>query len=161
MEKEICIYCMGDYGTKLFYLLNELGIVVKCFGDADKSKQGYAMEGLYCVSYEEVCRLDKKDIILVVAKKNPQNIIQQFQQQGFEEVYSDKEMIQRLGMLDTRQRMDCRWNDLEEISQVLAQLKEVCYGAEEVPCNEVICKEEIHQLMKDCVTRKQYECCRN
>ncbi len=89
---KICIYCMGDYGLETYFRLKEMGIKVSCFGDRDVSKHGYALEGLSCYSYEEILQLDKKETILVVAVKNPNVLMAQFKEHGFEYVY-DKDQI--------------------------------------------------------------------
>ena len=39
-KKQVCIYCMGEYGIQTYFKLKKYGIAVGCFGDTDKSKQG-------------------------------------------------------------------------------------------------------------------------
>lgn len=85
--KEICIYGFGTFGIQTYYALTEKGAKVKCFADRDSHKQGYALEGIHCISYNNLLTLDKKNTILIVAMSNPHKLVQKFRKIGFNYVY--------------------------------------------------------------------------
>lgn len=79
----ICIYCAGEYGIDLYHLLRENGVHVNYFGDIDKTKNGYFIDGVTCISYDDMMLLDKKHCFIIVAKKNPDDLVNQFKENGF------------------------------------------------------------------------------
>ena len=154
---------MGEYGMRLYYSLKELGYSGSCFGDIDERKSGYALGGLFCISYKEVCHLDKSQYVIVVAKKDPEKLVQDFKNQGFAEVYTDKELINILlkeaGTVKKHDQLD----NLEEVQEALNWLKDVYYCNKELPQDKSNLnvddsfKKELQQLLQDCIERKKYE----
>ena len=65
----ICIYCMGEYGLETYFKLRENGIKIDFFADGNPQKKGYALDGIYCKSYEELL-CESKEIVLIVAKES-------------------------------------------------------------------------------------------
>ena len=86
--KELCIYCRGGYGLKTYFQLRDLGIPVACFADADEQKQGYVIDSVFCISYEAFLLKDKEKTIVLVCKKEPEDLIKNFREKGFLSVYS-------------------------------------------------------------------------
>ena len=123
-EKKICIYCIGEYGIQMYYKLKEANVQIECFGDRDRNKQGYAFDGLYCVPYEEICKFDRKKTIIIVAVKHPKELIQNFREMGFKDVY-DKDCAKDL-LCREREPKKEPINSLEEIYQIKNMIVE-CY----------------------------------
>ncbi len=76
----------------MFFRLRELKIPVACFADADKSKQGHVIDGVSCISYEELLKKDREDTVVLVCKQNPEDLINQFRKEGFSRTYHYKEV---------------------------------------------------------------------
>ena len=148
-KKQVCIYCMGEYGIQTYFKLKKYGIAVGCFGDTDKSKQGYALEGLFCKSYEEVLELDKRETVIIVSMKNSAALVNQFRQEGFENVYSREELY---ALLDKKE--PCVRNDLLDETEIV-DLKD---NLEKVFCGHPYKKTERRKsaeiLLEDCVKRQ-------
>lgn len=109
-KREICIYCRGVYGIRAYLKLRDLGIPVGCFGDADKSKQGYVLDGVSCVSYEEICAKEKDSTVIFVCKENPETLMEQFQAEGFSSIYS-YETVQELAQNVPETKLDAQTMD--------------------------------------------------
>lgn len=159
--KEICIYCLGEYGVALCYSLIESGCSVECFGDIDQRKSGYAILGINCIGYDAFCKLDKEKYIIAVAKKNPDKLIDDFKKLGFMEVYSDKELLHKLEMEGKNNNRFDKMDDLQEIYATLSCLKKINYQKYDLSKgnykNELQLKKDIRQLLEDCFLRKQNE----
>lgn len=158
IKKKICIYCMGEYGIRLCYMLHDMGYPVSCFGDQDKRKCGYAMLGASCIHYDDVCKLNPKEYLIIVAKKNPEQLIVDFKRQGFTDVYSDKEMIERLKIEDGKMQNGYRLDNLAEAKEFLKRVKEAYYSSEQ-HLDISFGNEEMRQMLQDCILRKQNEHC--
>ena len=162
-DKSICIYCMGEYGIRLCYFLSELGYPIACFGDIDKKKHGYAVEGLFCISYEEVCCLDKNKYIIIVAKKNPEKLMREFKNQGFIEVYSDRELMNLLEKEANQRKKYCKLDDIKEIQSALNELKIIYYQNKEYfqdkgySNKDYDFRRDMRQMLEDCLLRKKDE----
>lgn len=86
---DVCIYGMGRYGISTYYKLSERGIKICCFGDQSVEKQGYIVNDIKCVSFEDVMQLDKRTTVIIVAiKKNNRQLIDMFRKSGFRYVSS-------------------------------------------------------------------------
>lgn len=90
--KELCIYCNGTYGHLTYLHLRDLGIPVSYFADADRKKLGYALDHVNCISYEALLEKDRESTIVLVCKKNPEELIAHFRGEGFSQTYSYKEI---------------------------------------------------------------------
>lgn len=85
---EICIYCLGAYGMRTYLALRDHGITVSCFGDQDEKKKGYVIDGINCITYEEILKKDKRRTLIVVCKLKPEKIVENFINNGFVHVVS-------------------------------------------------------------------------
>lgn len=91
-DLEICIYCLGAYGIRTYLGLRDHGIRVKCFGDIDIKKKGYALDDIQCLSYQEILNKDKEKTCIIVCNQRADRIIEQFKEYGFQHVISDREL---------------------------------------------------------------------
>ena len=139
-ETKICIYCMGEYGIQTYYKLKDSGIRIACFGDRDRKKDGYAFDGLYCVSYEEVLKFDREKTIIIVAFKYSKELIQIFEDMGFKNVY-DKERAIEL-FCGEKKITRTPLTDIEEIRQLKNLIANCLY-------NKVI-KEDLSSINRRC-----------
>lgn len=163
-NKEICIYCMGKYGIRLCYVLMKRGYIVKYFGDINAEKCGYAMSGIMCISYDKVCELNKDKTVVIVAKQNPERLIYDFKEKGFT-VYSYSEIMDRLEGEQKASLDGNRFCNIEEVQGVLNAIKETCYSEKKWEDVDVIesseyardVGEDIGQMLKDYIKRRQYE----
>lgn len=83
----IWVYGCGEWGMQIYLLLREAGIGIKYFVDRDRSKKGYVVDGVSCITYEELLRKGKKDIILIVAVSRGESLVEEFRKQGFKKVF--------------------------------------------------------------------------
>ncbi len=90
--KELCIYCRGDYALRAYFQLREGGIPVACFADKDENKQGYVIDGVCCISYEEFLQKDREKTIVLVCKQHPEQLMSAFKKRGFLHVGSYKDL---------------------------------------------------------------------
>lgn len=82
--KHLVIFCTGQYGRKLLFDLQSKDISVDCLSDNNSEKWGEQMSGVEIVSPD---KLDKGDC-LVVAKNNPEEVIDDLRKRGFFNVNS-------------------------------------------------------------------------
>ena len=94
-EKRIVIYGLGDFGLETYFRLKERGIKIDYFADRDLQKKGYALDGLYCRTFDELLQEDRRRCILIVAVQKNKTLIDEFRRHGFQNVY-DKETAVRL-----------------------------------------------------------------
>lgn len=114
----ICIYGLGDYGLKTYFQLKENGVEINFFADRSREKHGYALEGTYCKSYEELM-LESRECLIIVAIKNPESLIRGFRQEGFEHVY-DREAAFNLLVGEADKRLPARErNCLKDIDKII------------------------------------------
>lgn len=149
---------MGEYGIRLAYMLYDMGYTVSFFGDQDKRKCGYAMLGASCIHYSDVCKLNPKEYLIVVAKKSPEQLIAEFQRQGFADVCSDKDMMEQLKIEDGKIQNGCRLDNLIEAKEILNEIKEACYSSKQ-HIDFFSDKKGMRQVLQDCILRKQNERC--
>lgn len=129
-NKSICIYCRGDFGLQTYYKLKEKGVWIDYFADRNPQKQGYALEGLYCKSYEELLKADKEDVILIVAIKKPEELIEHFRQKGFPYVYDKEtavEMLKGVGLRKAGKPV----RDMALIEQMKKNIQKMIYDDED------------------------------
>ncbi len=125
-NKIICIYCMGDYGLETYFKLLEKGVKADFFADRDSVKHGYALDGLYCKSYEELLQEEREKVILIVAIKKPEALISHFRQKGFPNVY-DKETAVELLAGDKSPMKKEPLRKIEQIEQMKLEIQELLY----------------------------------
>ena len=115
MSEKICIYCRGAYGVQTYFKLKQYGIKVSFFGDREKEKQGYVIDGIYCKSYEDVMNEDR-DIFLIVAITNPADLIEHFKAAGFTKVFDIQSAFKELTK-ESIQKIEpiCNFEKLEEV----------------------------------------------
>lgn len=111
--KKICIYGRGEYGLQTYFKLKEYGIKVDCFGDREEKKRGYALDNIYCRSYEEIMKFDRFGTILIIAVKNSGALVEEFKRAGFEYVYSREEIFEQCKKRDKK-----LWTPLKNIREI-------------------------------------------
>lgn len=89
---EVGIFCMGEFGIDLYFKLKEFEVNVDYFIDNDPSKKGYALNNIYCISMAELLKRDTNKLI-IVAKKNPRDIIDFLEKQGIRDVTSKENVL--------------------------------------------------------------------
>lgn len=94
----LCIFCMGEYGLQLYFKLKEYDITIDCFADNNSEKWGYVLENIYCYSIEELKNSDK-NLIIVVAKKNPDDLVEILKDKGFPFVITREDMLEAISSL--------------------------------------------------------------
>ncbi len=125
-DKCICIYCMGDYGLETYFKLRQYGVKINYFADRDPKKKGYALEGLYCRSYEELLCEDRENCMVIVAVKNPENLIRKFQQEEFQQVY-DKETAIKMLVGEAETNIEAPLRDICRIEQMKDNIQKLVY----------------------------------
>lgn len=139
----------------LTYLtLKKCGIKVDFFGDRDSRKQGYVIDDVYCISYEEVVE-QEKDILIIVAITTPDAIISLFKEKGFTNVISYKEYLYKLAESNLLHRD--KITDMKKLEKMKKMLYDGLY--QEEMCFE---ETEISDIITEFKVRKQtYGHCRN
>ncbi len=143
-EKTICIYCMGDYGLETYFKLKERGVKIDFFADRDPEKQGYALDHLYCISYEELLERDREEIIIIVAIKKPGVLIAHFREEGFQYVYDKETAVQMLTdetSVAPKKKEPIR--DVGLIERMKADIQETVYRGGKTQ------QEELKEIMRD------------
>lgn len=97
MKKKICIYGAGKYGLHTYLKMKRAGIIIDFFADRNKKKTGYAIDGKYCISYDELMTLDKNDVVLIMGVNDHLSLIQHFKNEGFCDVYRADDYIKLNG----------------------------------------------------------------
>ena len=97
-KKKICIFCMGEFGLDLYFKLREYDIHVDYFGDNNREKWGYALDNVYCYSMEELLK-QKDELLIIVAKKNPNDLVKKLGEQGFNEIITRESVLDMLGRI--------------------------------------------------------------
>ena len=145
-NKHICIYCIGDYGLETYFKLREHGIKIDYFADRDPEKWGYALEGVYCRSYEELLYEDKENCMLIVAIKNPETLIEKFRYAGFQQVY-DKETAIKILVDEPIPKVIEPLRDIEQIKQMKEKIQKMIYS------HEMIYEKESNSIISDYILR--------
>lgn len=144
IHKTICIYGMGDYGFKVYFKLLENGVKADCFADRDSKKCGYALDGLYCKSYEGLLREDRENVILIVAIQKPEMLISHFKQEGFQYVY-DKETAVRMLTDENANALKKKEpiKDIALVEKLKADIQDTVYRGRETQ------QEELEGILRD------------
>ncbi len=106
-NKKICVFCMGEFGLDLYFELKEHDIQVNYFGDNNKEKWGYALDNIYCYSMKELLE-EKDEILIIVAKKNPEDLVKILEEYGFDEIITREEALCML------EKMPIQKSEIEE-----------------------------------------------
>ncbi len=93
--KRICIFCAGEYGTKLYQELRSKLIYVDCFSDNNSEKWGYLFDNIYCISPKQL-EEEKENILVIVATRSPNEIVDQLKSNGFAYVVTKQEIEKML-----------------------------------------------------------------
>ena len=88
---KLCIFCAGEYGTRLYHELKSRLINVDYFSDNNSKKWGYLFENIYCISPKELER-DKEHTLVIVATRTPDGIVNQLLSNGFPYVITKQEL---------------------------------------------------------------------
>lgn len=146
--KDICIYGFGIHGIQTYYLLKEKNLRIKYFIDRDDNKQGYAIDGIQCISYHNLLLLDRENTILIVAIANPQNLVSKFINMGFLNVYDKKYIYDNCNNSSSVSKPLCDINVLKIIKE---ELENAIYKNEK----STLMNEEIQQLLYDYCKRNE------
>ena len=96
-QKQLVLYGAGKNGQRLLRELNMYGIEVATFCDADTKKHGTEINGVKCISKEELNAMyEKKHTSLVITLDNPKAVQQEFMQNGFNMVMTYAELTDKL-----------------------------------------------------------------
>lgn len=140
-KKKIVIYGLGDYGLETYFRLKERGIKISCFADRNPQKRGYVLDELYCYSYEEVLHEDKENSFLIIAIQKCEEIINEFKQMGFQNVYDGKTVIQILEAKKEKPQANCLL-DIRLIEELKQNIQDAVYHN----------KKEVHKDLENIVS---------
>lgn len=82
----VCVYGCGQWGLQMYLLLRENGLKTDFFSDRDGSKKGYVVDGVSCITYDELLSREKGNIVLIVAIAHGERIADDFRRLGFRKV---------------------------------------------------------------------------
>ena len=103
IDQILCIYGAGKYGIEIYYQLKNQGIQVDFFSDRNKEKWGYALDGIFCISPQELLKFEKtKTTIIIGIKNNIENLYKHFNSQGIYKVIRWHEISDYFGETDKR-----------------------------------------------------------
>ncbi len=85
-KARVCIYGCGECGIQTCLLLREKGIHIDFFGDRDQSKKGYVVDGVFCITLDELLLKEIQNITLIVAVAHGKGLADEFQKKGFKKV---------------------------------------------------------------------------
>ncbi len=92
----VCVYGCGQWGLQMYLLLRENGLKTDFFSDRDGSKKGYVVDGVSCITCEELLSGEKGNIVLIVAIAHGEGIADDFRRLGFREVLYYKDVRNQL-----------------------------------------------------------------
>lgn len=140
----ICIYGLGRLGIDTYYILKENGISVEVFADRDERKKGYVLDGIYCISYEDLVRRADEYEIIVCVKSSMNLLKEKFLNEGIRKVYTADE-IEDLYPIKKKRNFS-----IEEIAEIHQQLSD----AIDDNCSESIIDEQLKSIVNDLLIRK-------
>lgn len=153
-DNNICIYGLGAYGLKTYFLFKDYGIKIACFGDRDEGKCGYALEGMECKNYQEVISYEKDKWTIIVAIENSKKLVERFKNLGFQCSLSYSEAIEQLQESD----IPCEKKeyepirDLELVKKYKKELEYVLsYGIRTEELNHM----DMQVMLEDCIKRQK------
>ncbi|MCL1999468.1 MAG: glycosyltransferase [Turicibacter sp.] len=93
-NRDICIFCAGGFGIRVYSELKMLNLSTKYFADNDLTKHGtIIVDDVKCLSFEELAKI-KDEVMVIVATVTPDNIIEQLQNANFSHITS-KQAIEK------------------------------------------------------------------
>ncbi|WP_373265373.1 hypothetical protein [Hungatella hathewayi] len=101
---QICIFGNGFSGKKLYDELFNRLVRVDCFCDNSLQKQGYTMDGCYCINVETLVKEKEQVLVLVSSKYHETDIIFQLREMGFPYVVSGTKLEEQLKLAPPGQR---------------------------------------------------------
>lgn len=91
----ICIFGAGQYGIEVLKELDRRGVYVECFCDNNSNKWETKVEGIKCISIDELC--ERKDKLLVlVCLSQEKEVYTQLKKLGIQEVIKKSDLEQVL-----------------------------------------------------------------
>jgi glycosyltransferase involved in cell wall biosynthesis len=87
----LCIFGVGFHGKILNYELAHRGIMIDCFCDNNASKHGTNIDGVHCVSLNEL-EQHKSDMLVIVAADVSDSIVAQLKSAGFKYITTKKSL---------------------------------------------------------------------
>lgn len=126
-NEEICIYGCGECGIQTYLILKEKGIQIDFFGDLDNNKAGYVIDGLFCRTYDEILRLAKEDILLIVAIAHRKDLCIEFQQLGFKKVVYYANIKRAVHFNAERNNLKLSLMDVDEIVEMKEKIEKYIY----------------------------------
>ena len=88
--EKICIFCAGAYGKHMRFILSDLGIPTDCFSDNNPSLWGRQVEGIPCISLDELKKISRNTLIIVSLSSYPASILSQLKQMGCPHVTTEQ-----------------------------------------------------------------------
>lgn len=82
---KVCIFCAGKFALRTYEILRRNGIMVDLIADNNEDKWGYWNYGLTCVGKEQLYN-EKDSMLVIVANKNPDAIVEELKNIGFKYV---------------------------------------------------------------------------
>lgn len=107
--KELCIFCAGRQGLRLYNELTKHSLPIKCFCDNNPEKTGYIIENIYCISLEQLKKI-KDNILVIVANLHPKEILEQLLDLEFPYLLTRQEIlpyIEKIPDLDYLKQVEC------------------------------------------------------
>jgi len=89
--KKICIFGAGYYGKRLHYDLYNRMITVDFFSDNDPKKWGSSVEGISCLSVQQLFEI-KDDTLIIIAARIPTKIIKQLKTEQYLYIVTKQEL---------------------------------------------------------------------
>lgn len=89
--EKLCIFCAGNYGRIVYHELRKRLVLVDYVVDNNTEKWGHFEDNTRCVGMQELLN-DKGNVLIIVANKVPEIIIQDLKQRGFTYILSKQEL---------------------------------------------------------------------
>lgn len=126
----ICVYGCGECGLRIYLLLREKGIKIKFFSDRDRSKSGHVVDGIPCITYDELLMKKKEDITLVVAIANGEGLVQEFQKLGFKRVLYHENVRKDLYADLTGESAGEGQREIDDLRKLKQSIEELAFAKE-------------------------------
>ncbi len=118
---KICIFCVGQYGKRLYHELNSRLVYVDFFSDNNPDVWGKIIEGRLCIEPSNLKKM-KKDTLIIVAAQIPDGIIEQLKMEGFPYITTKQQLEQKLS-----KTVPLKWitalDEVENISDEMQLIK--------------------------------------
>lgn len=129
MGKKICVYGAGKYGIHTYLRLKQIGVDVDFFADRNENKAGYAIDGKYCITYNKLVSLDKKNVVIIMGVNDHLSLIQHFKELGFGEVYRVDDYI-KLNGCNSNPKLHYTIKDTTQLVEMKRVLADAIYKDE-------------------------------